>query len=447
MRGYSLSHVHRIFYLSTTLAVASLLRCGGGVRYDDLGGAPLAPDDAKPALLAISPAKGAWHGGTSVTVEGSQFSANVSVEIGGVACAVTGVSGDRIQCTTAKKVPGVVDVTVKNPASETTTLIAAYTYFSRIYLASASSDSLYGFTIDPSGGGLEAITGSPFITAATTNALVVEPSGKFLFALNNALKIESFAIDPLSGALTGTASPTSLSGGPTHAVATPNAKFLYALGSGFLSAFAIESNGGTTLIQDSSGGPSFLAMTPSGGFLYAAQGSTIAMFRIGQGGSLTSLGNLGLSGSFSPNSLAVDPSERFVYATNSNENRVAAIRIKEDGTLANDISGSPFQLNTGIPNYVACEPGGKYIYILNSSSQVQALAIKADGGLDSTGMGGPYSSGVTTKAIVIDPAGKFLFVNDSGSNNLVEFSIEGTGQLNNIGPISIGTPSAEIVID
>jgi 6-phosphogluconolactonase len=70
-----------------------------------------------------------------------------------------------------------------------------------MYVASSGSARIYGFRVRPDGG-LEAMPGSPFTTAAAPVALAVEPAGKYLFVANrDANTLSVFRIDSSTGAL------------------------------------------------------------------------------------------------------------------------------------------------------------------------------------------------------------------------------------------------------
>ena len=82
-----------------------------------------------PVLSAIVPNAGAITGGDTVTLSGNNFSAGMSVSIGGGACEqVSLVSNAQLTCVTPAHIPDSVAVTVTNTAGNSDTLPNAFTY-------------------------------------------------------------------------------------------------------------------------------------------------------------------------------------------------------------------------------------------------------------------------------------------------------------------------------
>lgn len=92
---------------------------------DYMGRALISPP-SHPA--SITPATGAAAGGTSVTINGDDFTGATGVTFGGVAATgFTLVSDDQITCTTPAHAAGPVDVVVVDPDGNGT-LTAGFTY-------------------------------------------------------------------------------------------------------------------------------------------------------------------------------------------------------------------------------------------------------------------------------------------------------------------------------
>ncbi|MGA8272397.1 MAG: beta-propeller fold lactonase family protein, partial [Candidatus Sulfotelmatobacter sp.] len=86
-------------------------------------------------------------------------------------------------------------------------------------------------------------------------------------------------------------------------------------------------------------------------------------------------------------------------------------------TEINNVNGPP---TNGQPTAVVLDPAGAFAYVMvaastavnNSSTGIESFPVASDGKLG-TGTTTPLSGGVTPVAMVIDSAGKFLFVADS----------------------------------
>ncbi len=112
--------------------------------------------------------------------------------------------------------------------------------------------------------------------------------------------------------------------------------------------------------------------------------------------------------------LAIDPSGKFLYATEPNANQVAVFAIASTGALT-EIAGSPFA--TGVlPVAAAVDPSGKYLYVanLNIFGGISGLAIDALGGLSPL-PGSPFAvGGAGGRRLLFHPNGKILYASAAG---------------------------------
>jgi hypothetical protein len=82
-----------------------------------------------PSVTGISPTSGNTQGGQSVTVSGSGFQPDATLELGGVTAKnIVVVSSASITATTPAHPPGVVDEVVRNPGNMAGTRSAAFTF-------------------------------------------------------------------------------------------------------------------------------------------------------------------------------------------------------------------------------------------------------------------------------------------------------------------------------
>lgn len=124
-----------------------------------------------PTVSAISPAKGALGGGTTVTITGTNFYTGATVNIGGSSCTILSSSATSISCRTTSHAAGSVGVTVTNVDAQTDTLAGGYEY------RAAPTVSAVSPTYGPIGGGTTlTITGTGFDTGATKPAVTVGSS-------------------------------------------------------------------------------------------------------------------------------------------------------------------------------------------------------------------------------------------------------------------------------
>jgi YVTN family beta-propeller protein len=290
------------------------------------------------------------------------------------------------------------------------------------------------------------------------HSVVVDPTGKFAYVANWSDltgSVSMYTINATTGALTSTETiqapcappPSPGSCSPWSVAVDPSGKFLYVANEGgfaptSVSMYSIDATTGalTSLGLVASGGRArSVAVHPSGKFAYVTDVSSgfpgesdnVSMYAINTTtGTLTSLGTMA-AGAF-PSAIAIDPSGKFAYVTNSNSNDVSMYTIHSDtGALT---SMGPIAAGTD-PISVAVDPTGKFVYVTNSGSNDVAMYIlnTNTGALISIGT---IAAGSSPSSIAIHPSGKFAYVTNSGSNSVSMYSIDSaTGALTLIGTI------------
>jgi hypothetical protein len=122
----------------------------------------IAPASA-PVTSSISPKSGPTSGGTLLTVSGANFQSGATVLFGGVAASsVTVKSATQIQAVVPAHIAGLVDVTVRNPDGQSSTLSGSFTF----NLGSLTVTSVSPNSGPATGGTTVTITGTNFQTGA-----------------------------------------------------------------------------------------------------------------------------------------------------------------------------------------------------------------------------------------------------------------------------------------
>lgn len=173
--------------------------------------------------------------------------------------------------------------------------------------------------------------------------------------------------------------------------------------------------------------------------------STISVYRMSyNSGALTQVSGSPFSGVNAPRHMAAHPSGRFLYAgiNNTPNGRVAAYTISPDGSLA-AVSGSPFVCGDDTIA-VAVDPYTRFVYVAKSgdatgSSAVSAYTIGPAGSLTAIA-GSPFAGGIQPIGVSVDPYGKFVFLSNTGSNNVTVHNInQFTGALTVLSTFSAGS--------
>jgi 6-phosphogluconolactonase len=313
-----------------------------------------------------------------------------------------------------------------------------------------ANGSISGFTINAANGVLTPIFGMPFATTdLQPYGIAVDPSGNFAYVANtNSADVVSYAVAP-SGLLSvfgtistgapgvnlpysatmdpagaylyvgsdlstanGTMQVFSINAGVLAAIGAPYStgntplrtavdsedQFLYAPYpyDGYVGGYGIEANG----VLASIGGAPFefqagiptnaaygIAIYPGGGYLYLSDylANTVTAYAYDSNGILTELATP-LAVGVQPESVAVDPSGRFLYVANTGDGTVTAFNVSATlGTLALigtvPASGAASVSSTA----VSVDPSGQFVYVSNGdAATISAFSINQTSGALST---------------------------------------------------------------
>ncbi|MFY9912861.1 MAG: beta-propeller fold lactonase family protein [Candidatus Sulfotelmatobacter sp.] len=205
--------------------------------------------------------------------------------------------------------------------------------------------------------------------------------------------------------------------------------------------------------------PKALVMDSTGKFLFVAVGGSVYVYSIGPNAALTQVGTptplvvqpggqapvasaLAVTPTVYPAQFAycsggTPPSTENLYVTDSVNYAVLNYRVLSTGSLRltpfNSVaSGTP----TGtVPSGVAVDPCNRFLYVSNGSpnNNVSAYTIcyaaslakscpNADFSLQPI-VGSPYPAGDNPGPLLVDPYGKWLYVLDTGSNQISGYGI------------------------
>jgi len=189
-------------------------------------------------------------------------------------------------------------------------------------------------------------------------------------------------------------------------------------------------------------------------FVYAAipTSSEILAYREDpNSGALTPLAVSPISAGQGVTSIAIHPSAKFLYASNSSENNISRFVIASNGVLTEI---TPRMNTTGTtPTVLAMDPAGNYLYVANSESNnisVFTIDINNQGAL--TAFGNPTQIGLSPLNMVLSPNGNFVYVTgQSGSQGYVEVfslsSLATQSQLPLVQAVLTGTNPFGLAID
>jgi 6-phosphogluconolactonase len=311
--------------------------------------------------------------------------------------------------------------------------------------------------------------GTGTMTAANVTSVTVtcRTDGRYAFVSDFvANTVTAFTIDFITGNLAlVNSTPSDLK--PTAIAVTPNGAFVYTANSGSadIGIYAVNAaTGALTAAGSASTGagsvPSAITVDPSGQFVLATDsaGGTVLVFHINPTtGALTQVPGSPFPTAVVPGiypvSVAVDPSDQYVFATNQfNPPLGLAGYTFNSSPGSGDLTQfSTWQVATGnSPIWVAVDPLDRFVYVANSTDGTLSGWTIGSGGALTAITGSPFAAGAQTQAIAIDPTGRFLYVTDTTNKQLVAFTIDPTTGVPSVmsgSPFGVGNGAFGMAID
>lgn len=220
--------------------------------------------------------------------------------------------------------------------------------------------SVSAYAIDATSGVLTQIAGSPFPAGLSSDSVIVDPTGQFVYVANHdSNDVSAYSIDPTSGTLTPIpGAPFPAGAGPHGVTVDPTGQFVYVANelSNNVAAYTIDPRSGALSSISGSpfpagSGPHAVVVDRSGQFVYVANhdSNNVSAYSIklwdDARGALTPIPGSPFAAGIGPHGVTVDPTDRFVYVANHLSNNVSAYKVARRGRARGalvPISGSPF---------------------------------------------------------------------------------------------------------
>jgi 6-phosphogluconolactonase (cycloisomerase 2 family) len=327
-----------------------------------------------------------------------------------------------------------------------------------------SSGNVSAFTVG-SGGTLAPLGTPPSSHPFGSDAMTVDPAGKYLYVMDDN------SINRLFGYMISSTGLTSMSGSPfnvpnnggvdTQMTIDPTSSFLYAMDISSptqpIDAFAIGAGGALTSITETLQVPSLpgvqqILVDPSGQYLFAAYGQahevwTYSIARTGTTpGSITMVNRMRLRSSsvIDAQLLSAGPAPvtfvpQALYVTNSISNSVAQFSIAPSTGILTSL-GAPFTgVGTAQPQGLAVQPNDNLLYVGDfAADQIESFSVTTNGVLSSSGLQPVVVPGESPASLTTDLSGSFLYIADQLGGNIGELQIGSGGAL---GPTPTTTTS------
>jgi 6-phosphogluconolactonase len=293
--------------------------------------------------------------------------------------------------------------------------------------SSAASTGAGGDGAGGAGGG--GVSGIPYVYVGTESEILIH------------------TLDEVTGALTlqdridAGSSPSFLAVDPSH-------RFLYAVneGSSEVASFTVAETGALTFsnrVPTGSDGPAHVSVDATGSYVFAANygGGSVTVFHVEADGSLGDSPDDYPTGD-NAHYAQVDPSNQFLFVPNLGSDTISQFRFDAaTGALSENEPPAVATASGAGPRHLAYHPGGGYAYAINElGDTVVTYALDPVAGTlaplqtSPTLPDGADGSQNYTAEIHVTPDGRFVYGSNRGHDSLVIYAVsEDTGLLTLVG--------------
>jgi 6-phosphogluconolactonase (cycloisomerase 2 family) len=308
---------------------------------------------------------------------------------------------------------------------------------------------IYAFSVDLATGVLSPVPGSPFaptagcalysIAVGTGAPIMITHDSKFLYSVDSNSRLLAFQINSDGSLSAVSGAPFTIPGYPlflvADLVANPTLDFLYASDpSNRVMGYAIDSATGVPSLTPVAGtnvvSPTGATATLEGRYYYQAlygSAQIVGFSTNAVTGALSPVPGsplfLGLNQV--PNDLAVDPAGKFLYVNNWAHSQqtgqggpMHAYSIDPVSGALTDVPGSPFAVSQWPQVSVAVDATGKFLIVSLDDVSVQSnglavLSINPDTGALTSVPGSPFAL-PHAKVVVAEPSGLYVYMGGYG---------------------------------
>jgi 6-phosphogluconolactonase (cycloisomerase 2 family) len=312
--------------------------------------------------------------------------------------------------------------------------LGRFAYVANPVSNSSDLSTISMYTINPATGVLTRTAPATVHTGWYPQGIAIDPLGRFVYTANSDdSTVSMFTVNQTTGVLTPT-KPASVStlisseplSQPSFLTVDPTGKFVYvtALLTDGAAVFMYSINQTTGLLTPTSpatvstgGIPFGVIIAPSGKFGYVVNNLTSTgtpdgvwqYTRDPATGVLTQNTPAAVAAGNGPTEIAVDPTSKFAYVVNRQDNTVSMFTIDADsGNLAlNATAANPTgTIATGTqPFRINFDPSGKFLYVTNEGSAASIFTVNGDGTLTDAGLTG-VETGALSTAITASGTGR-----------------------------------------
>ena len=294
--------------------------------------------------------------------------------------------------------------------------LGRFVYIANLVSNATPQSTISMFTVDTSTGLLKPTSPATVPTGFFPQGIAIDPLGRFVYTANSDDDtVSMFTINQTTGVLTPTTpaavstyvpSSNAQNSDPVNVTADPSGKFLYVVNGeeDTISMFDINQTTGVltpTIPATVPAGlfPFTIAIAPNGKFAYVPDNLSNGVNGVWQytidpnTGVLTPVAsNPTAPAGNGPTAVVVDPSSKFAYVTNRQDNTVSTYAIDQTTGGLSPLGVFPVG-NT--PFRILFDPSGKFLYVVNESGPASIFTVKSDGTLTPAGTGATGSASLS----------------------------------------------------
>jgi 6-phosphogluconolactonase (cycloisomerase 2 family) len=330
-----------------------------------------------------------------------------------------------------------------------------------VYTSLPSTNQIAVYREDPNSGVLTTLLNSPFNTGLAPQAILLHPSGKYLYVANSGEDdISLFSIASSTGIITEVSRTPLGTSALTPVLMAMDAAggYLYVANatSGSLSVLSFAADGTLSAPTTTFLGvkPTGMALSPSGNFIFIGSGNPSGQIEVWSltAGVPTFVGLYTTASNTTAFGLVVDSTGTYLYCANgSGGNSISAFTIGPTGALSQFPNSPIGESGVSSPVSLIIDPSGKYLYVANQGSSssaagnLAAYSIGSGGGLTILTLS-PFTTVKQPTSLAADPNGNYLMVGGQAGSLEVFLLDPGNGTLGEVATYTPGGFPSSIAI-